>query len=185
MKNTETLLKLFLDRAKDLTPDVEVIRVLKSNTYKIANSNVLVRTASDLGKRYFFGLNYINAEELYNLDNSYFAFICGSIDKVVFIPSEILIKYLPEISHDRNGEYKINFKRNFNLVLKGRNRCLDCSDYLNNWDIVLRENIPITTGASADESIHSVIQGRLIDIGNIRGFLTYSPDKSRIFNKRK
>ncbi len=38
---------------------------------------------------------------------------------------------------------------------------------------------------SPDESLHSVIQGRLIEIGNVRGFQTYSPDKSRKFNKKQ
>lgn len=105
---------------------------MRTNTFNIGNANVLVRTASDLGKRYFFGLNYINAEEVYNLDNSFIAFICGDIEQVIFVPTDILISHLHEISHDRNGEYKINFTRDLFLVLKGRNNKLDCSNYLNN-----------------------------------------------------
>lgn len=112
MKNTEKLLLDFISKAKLLVnAEIEPVKVLRSNTFQVGKANILIRTASDLGKRYFFGLNYINAEEIYNIDNSFFAFICGSIDKAVFIPSEILIKHLPEISHDRNGEYKINFTR--------------------------------------------------------------------------
>jgi hypothetical protein len=38
---------------------------------------------------------------------------------------------------------------------------------------------------SPDESIHNVIEGRLLEIGNIRGYHTYCPDKSKTFNKRK
>ncbi|MBU1937150.1 hypothetical protein KKG05_07085, partial [bacterium] len=34
-------------------------------------------------------------------------------------------------------------------------------------------------------SIHNVIQGRLIEIGNIRGYSTYSPDRSKTFNRVK
>jgi len=38
---------------------------------------------------------------------------------------------------------------------------------------------------TVEESLHSVLQGRLIEIGNIRGFDTYCPDKSRKFNDIK
>ena len=131
------LLLQFLDKAKLLNAEVEPIKVLKTNTSKIGKASILIRTASDLGKRFFFGINYINAEEIYNLDNSFIAFICGSIDQTVFIPADILIKHLPQISHDRNGEYKINFSRDLNLVLKGKRNLLDCSGYINNWDSVL------------------------------------------------
>ena len=75
------LLLQFLDKAKLFNAEVEPIKVLKTNTFKIDKAYILIRTASDLGKRYFFGLNYINAEEIYNLDNSFIAFICGILIK--------------------------------------------------------------------------------------------------------
>jgi hypothetical protein len=31
-------------------------------------------------------------------------------------------------------------------------------------------------------SLHSILEGRLLEIGNIRGFQTYSPDKAKKFN---
>jgi len=37
---------------------------------------------------------------------------------------------------------------------------------------------------TAEESLHSVLQGRLIEIGNIRGFDTYCPDSSKQFNRK-
>ena len=179
------LLLQFLDKAKSLKAEVEPIKVLKSNTFKIERENILIRTATDLGKRYFFGLNYINAEEIYNLDNSFIAFICGNIDQTIFIPSDILIKHLPYISHDRNGEYKINFTRDLYLVLKGKKNLLDCNGYINNWDSVLNSQNLKMDSLNPDESFHNVLQGRLIEIGNIRNYKTYSPDKSKIFNKKK
>ncbi|MFN0159563.1 MAG: hypothetical protein ACKVRP_15985 [Bacteroidota bacterium] len=183
--NSDKLLEGFLDRAKRISPDIELIKVLKSRTYRIGNANILIRTASEGNKTYFFGLNYINAEEIYNLENSFFAFICGSVDKVVFLPADILIKLLPDISHDRNGEYKINFNKDCNLALKGRGNTFDCSGYLNTWGGVLSAENRSQGGVSADESLHNVIQGRLIEIGNIRGYQTYSPDKSKKFNKKQ
>ena len=179
------LLLQFLDKAKLFNAEVEPIKVLKTNTFKIDKAYILIRTASDLGKRYFFGLNYINAEEIYNLDNSFIAFICGNINQTVFIPSDTLIKHLPQISHDRNGEYKINFTRDLNLVLKGKRNLLDCSGYVNNWDSVLSSQNLKTNSLNPDESFHNVLQGRLLEIGNIRNYKTYSPDKSRTFNKKK
>ena len=44
---------------------------------------------------------------------------------------------------------------------------------------------PLETKTTAEESLHSILQGRLIEIGNIRGFQTYCPDKSKKFNERK
>ena len=185
MKNNDSLLNQFLEKAKLLDAEVEPIKVLRSNTFRIGKANILIRVASDLGKRYFFGLNYISAEELSNLDNSFIAFICGSIDKTIFIPSEILINHLSEISHDRNGEYKINFTRDLNLVLRGKGNSLNCSNFINNWDSILSSNNLKMNALNPDESFHNVIQGRLINIGNIRGYKTYSPDKSKTFNKKR
>lgn len=185
MKPQKELIEKFLQKAEDQGISIDPIRVLRTNTFSVGNANVLVRTASDLGQRYFFGLNYINVEEVYNLANSFVAFICGDIEKTVLIPTDVLISHLPEISHDRNGEYKINFTRDLHLVLKGRNRRLDCSTYSNNWDSLVKISSESPTLVKPEESIHNVIQGRLVEIGNIRGYSTYCPDKSRYFNRVK
>jgi len=185
MKSQKELIEKFLHKAETQGISVNPIRVLRTNTYSIGNSNILVRTASDLGKRYFFGLNYINAEEVYNLDNSFVAFICGDTEKTVLVSTDVLISHLPEISHDRNGEYKINFTRDLQLVLKGRNHRLDCSPYINNWSLLTSIAHRDATSVQPEESIHNVIQGRLIDIGNIRGYSTYCPDKSKTFNRKR
>ncbi|HYF02273.1 MAG TPA: hypothetical protein VEC36_02775, partial [Patescibacteria group bacterium] len=118
---SELLANDFLVRARQFNTSLELIKVLKSRTYQIGESNVLIRAASEGNRRYFFGINYITVEEIANLDNPFVAFICGSIDKVVIIPAKILFKHLPQISHDRNGEYKINIDKALNIVLSGRN----------------------------------------------------------------
>ncbi len=183
--NSKNLLSDFLEKAKSLNEEIEPIKILRSNTFKIGNVNVLIRAASDSGKRYFFGLNYINAEEIYNLDNSFIAFICGSLNNIVFMPTDILIKHLPQISHDRNGEYKINFTRDLKLVLKGRGNQHNCSEFINNWGILKDSAFINSKSIDPADSIHSMVQGRLIEIGNIRGFRTYCPDKSKTFNKKR
>ena len=97
-----------------------------------------------------------------------------------------MFKHLPQISHDRNGEYKINIDRDLNIVLSGRNNRIDCSGFINNWNLLLAPPIIKEEAKNTvEESLHSVLQGRLIEIGNIRGYETYCPDKSRIFNDRK
>src|SRR5256885_5148568 len=103
----ESLAKEFLQLAKEFQANVELVKVLKSRTYKIAEANVLIRAATEgRNERYFYGLNYLTVEEMNNLDNPFIAFICGSVEKVLIIPAKVLFKYLPQISHDRNGEYK-------------------------------------------------------------------------------
>jgi len=183
---SELLAIQFLEKAKNFNANIELIKVLKSRTYSIGEANVLVRASSDGNSRYFFGINYLTVEEIANLDNPFVAFICGSIDKVVIIPAKILFKYLPQISHDRNGEYKINIDKNLNIVLAGRNNRLDCTHFINNWNLLLSPpSIKDETKNTVEESLHSVLQGRLIEIGNIRGYETYCPDKSRKFNDVK
>jgi len=104
----------------------------------------------------------------------------------VIIPAKILFKHLPKISHDRNGEYKINIDKALNIVLAGRNNRIDCKHFINNWNLILSPPIIKEEAKNTvEESLHSVLQGRLIEIGNIRGYQTYCPDKSRVFNERK
>ncbi|MGH9802923.1 MAG: hypothetical protein ACRD82_21355, partial [Blastocatellia bacterium] len=180
---TELLAQLFLQRAREMAQNVEPIRVLKARAYKIFEANVLIRAAvASKQNRYFFGLNYIHAEEVANLDSPFFVFICGSIDQVIILPAQVLIDNLPSISHDRNGEYKITFDADCNLVLKGRNSRLDCKPFFNSWSLLANPPKLVGQKSSVEESLHSVIQGRLLEIGNIRSFQTFCPNKSKRFN---
>jgi len=184
--NTDILVNKFLEHAQQFNANVELIKVLKSRTYSIGSSNVLIRAASEGNRRYFFGLNYLTIEEIANLDNPFIAFICGSLSNVILIPAKVLFKHLPQISHDRNGEYKINIDRDLNIVLTGKGNRLDCTQFVNNWQLLLTPQIIIQENKiSVEDSLHSVLQGRLIEIGNIRGFDTYCPNKSWRFNDVK
>ena len=179
----ESLANEFLEVAKKFQTNVELVKVLKSRTYKIAEANVLIRAATE-GKdgRFFYGLNYLTAEEMNNLDNPFIAFICGSVEQTVIIPAKVLFKVLPNISHDRNGEYKISIDRDLNIALLGRGNRLNCAEFINAWGLLLKPYKYSATQNTVEESLHSVIQGRLIEIGNIRGFHTFCPDKSKKFN---
>lgn len=181
--STELLADEFIEKLRKLAPDVDPIKVLRARAYKIPNANFLIRAAT-LGKngRYFFGLNYINAEEVANLENSFFVFICGSTERSLILPSSFLIEKLPYISHDRNGEYKINIDANLQLVLNGRNNRVECTEFINAWNLL--SSPTNTIKSTAEESYHSVLQGRLLEIGNIRGYQTFCPNKSKIFNRK-
>lgn len=186
LSNADLLSLKFLDIAKEFQANVELIRVLKSRTYQIGAANVLIRASSDGNNRYFFGINYITIEEIANLENPFIAFICGSVEKTIIIPAKILFKELHQISHDRNGEYKINIDKNLNIVLAGKGNRLDCNLFINNWNLLLAPPIfENESPKSVEESLHSVLQGRLLEIGNIRGFQTFCPDKSKKFNEKK
>ncbi|HEY0089900.1 MAG TPA: hypothetical protein VGB37_13710 [Candidatus Lokiarchaeia archaeon] len=183
---SDLLASRFLEKAKFFNASIELIKVLKSRTYRIGEANVLVRASSEGNRRYFFGINYITVEEIANLNNPFVAFICGSVEKVVIIPAKILFKHLPQISHDRNGEYKINIDQDLNIVLAGSNNRIDCNGFINNWNLLLEPPIIKEEARNTvEESLHSILQGRLLEIGNIRGYDTYCPDKSKIFNEKK
>ncbi len=180
---TDILCGEFLKNASQITNSVEPIKVLRARAYQIRDSNVLIR-ASILGKnnRYFFGLNYIHVEEMANLDNPFIAFICGSTENLIIFPAKVLFDYLPSISHDRNGEYKISFDKGLNLVLTGKNNRVSCNEFINAWGLITNPAAVLGSKSTAEESLHNVLQGRLLEIGNIRGFQTFCPNKSKTFN---
>lgn len=182
---TELLAQKFLHQLKDLNADIEPVRVLKARAFRIGESHVLIRAASEGNRRYFFGLNYITAEEVANLDNAFFAFICGSLEQTLIVPADVLIMHLPLISHDRNGEYKILIDQNLDIVLTGRGNRLDCSNFINALHLLLSPPKLVGKRNTAEESLHSVVQGRLLEIGNIRGYQTFCPNKSKKFNNRR
>jgi hypothetical protein len=69
--------------------------------------------------------------------------------------------------------------------LSGRGNQFDCKKYINNWKLLLSPpKIKQELKNTVEESLHSILQGRLIEIGNIRGFETYSPNKSKVFNNK-
>jgi len=183
LPSTDLLHQEFLEKVKDIGSEVEPVRVLKARVYKILDSHVLIRSAA-LGKRntYFFGINYITLEEIANLANPFVVFICGLVEKCVIIPAEILFARLPEISHDRNGEYKINLDENGNLILKGRGNRFDGTPYINAWNLLANPPKVVKSEDSVEQSFHTIPQGRLLEIGNIRGFHTFTPNKSKLFN---
>jgi hypothetical protein len=183
LPSTDLQYQNLLEKIREISPEVEPVKVLKSRVYKILDSHILIRAAS-LGARntYFYGINYITIEEIANLDNAFIVFICGSIEKCVVVPAEILFEQLPELSHDRNGEYKINLDADGNIILKGRNNRFDSASYINAWNLFVNPPKATATKNTVEQSFHTILQGRLIEIGNIRGFQTFCPNKSRPFN---
>jgi hypothetical protein len=71
---SEKLVNNFLRKAQEFQTNVELIKVLKSRTFKIAGANVLIRASSEGNRKYFFGINYIAIEEMANLENPFIAF---------------------------------------------------------------------------------------------------------------
>ena len=174
---------------KKVGANEESDRVLKSTTYKIGQSHVMVRAASSLhGGRYFFGVKYTALEALLNLQNPFVAFICGGIDKVVMVPAVELFKHQKRLSTTQAGDYRIHLDSRLNVVLKkgDGDNWIDCKEYVGRWDIFNNPPAMASTVAasSAEDSMHSVLQGRLLAIGKCRGFSTFCPDKKKIFNSQ-
>ncbi len=186
LSTSEWLASQFLEKASLRQTNIELIKVLKSRIYKIGESNVLIRASSEGNRNYFFGINYLTIKEIANLDNPFIAFICGSIERVIILPAKYLFKHLHKISHDRNGEYKITINKNLNIGLSGRNNQLNCQEFINNYELLfLPSNEHAELRNTVEESLHAIIQGRLFEIGNIRGYYTYCPDRCKVFNDKK
>jgi len=56
ISNSDLLAMQFLEKARQFNANVELIKVLKSRTYSIGESNVLIRTASEGNRTLFFRL---------------------------------------------------------------------------------------------------------------------------------
>src|SRR4030081_685234 len=153
-KDADHLMDDFLRHSGPLGGDGEPVKVLRSNTYRIGNSHVLARVAADTGK-YFFGLNYISAEEVANLDNSFVTFVCGDVGSSVIMPMSELMEVLPQISYDRNGEFKINITKDFELALKGRGNRKPLGDFLNKWNALTSPGVAAGEVTPAEQSFHT------------------------------
>ena len=190
-KPHEKLQALFLRKAEERYG--KPVKVLRSATYKIGKAHVLVRTSAKLTSRpstpYFFGFEQTTFEELVNLENPFLALVCGD-DRTLMIPAADILNNIEHMSFEQSrNNYKILVDTNFNLVLK-QGKQLDCQSYIDQWSFF--GNPPpvkgrqITPAAdSSEESLHAVLQGRLIEIGNMRDFHTFCPDKKKTFNSRK
>lgn len=117
-----------------------------------------------------------------NLDNPFIAFVCGDVGSSVIMPMSELMELLPQISHDRNGEFKINITKDFQLALKGRGNRKPLGEFLNKWDAIASPSGAASEVTPAEQSFHTVLQGRLIEIGNDRRLQTYSPNRAKRFN---
>lgn len=191
-KPHEKLQALFLRKAEEMYG--QPVKVLRSTTYKIGKAHVLVRVsaklASNSSRPYFFGLKYTAFEELVNLENPFLALVCGD-DHTVMIPAADILNNIEHISVGQDGNsYKVHVDANFNLALKGQGNRLNCQNYIDQWGFF--GNPPPVEGKqttpaaeSSEESLHAVLQGRLIEIGNMRDFQTFCPDKKKTFNSRK
>lgn len=185
LPSTDLQYQKLLEKLQDISPEVEPVKVLKSRVYKVLDSHILICAASlGVRERYFYGINYITIEEIANLDNPFIVFICGSIENCVIVPAETLFSHLHELSHDRNGEYKINLDSAGNIILKGRNNTFDSTPYRNAWNLLVDSPNITKSKNTIEQSFHSILQGRLIEVGNIRGFQTFCPNKSKLFNGR-
>ena len=164
-------------------------RVLKSTTYKIGRSHAMVRVraAANSSGRYFFGIKYTALGALLKLKNPFVVFICGGVDNVVMVPAVELWNNREHLSTNQEGDFRITLDSGLDVALKGKNHRIDCKEYVNRWDIF--NNPPAKAGvvatSSVEESMHSVLQGRLLAIGKYRGFSTFCPDKKRIFNSQE
>jgi hypothetical protein len=184
LQSTDLQYQALLEKLKKISTDIEPVKVLKSRVYKILESHILIRAASlSVKQRYFYGINYITIEEIANLDNPFIVFICDSIENCIVIPAKVLVSHLHELSHDRNGEYKINLDIEGNIILKGRNNILPCTEYKNAWNLVIDPTSTVTK-STVEQSFHTILQGRLLEVGNLRGFQTFCPNKSKLFNGR-
>ena len=114
-------------------------------------------------------------------------FVCGGPKSILIVPTAV-IAAIKENLATTPEQYKLVISDGQLLFPQwAKEKPLDLRPYLNAFHVFEKDrskekNLPLSE--STKGCGHSEIQGMLLEIGNIRGFETYCPDRSGLFGNR-
>ena len=164
--------------------------VIKDNVYVLNGSHhLLVRSSRFFEDRgyFFFGLTKEVFDNYCELPRSYVGFICGGPECCFIAPAKIVADLRHDLSHNQK-QYKLIVRDGRLHFPRRANRSpMDLTPYRNAF-AGFRSPTPNASKAERSGQVaggrHAVAQGMLLEIGNCRGFATYSPDRSPVFGGR-
>jgi len=181
---------LFMKRVRDHGHEVEPDKVIaRENIYRVdGDRHLLVRTSRFHGSRgiYFFGLTRHIFENFAALPNAVIAFVFSDSSKAVLLPAAWMWEQREKLSAD-GKQFKVEIDKSLQLkLLKEAGKPIDLTPFHEQFTILAVS--PSTTASKSPSKevadTHSELQGMLLEIGNVRGFQTYCPNKSPRFRNR-
>jgi hypothetical protein len=163
--------------------------IARDNVYRVDDTvHLMVRTSRFRAERgvYFFGLTRHIFENFAHLPHAVIAFVFSDTQDAILVPAHWMWQQRERISANAK-QFKLEVNKSLQLkTLKESGKPMDLSPYRNRLDL-LRASSPIA--AAKDESksqsdLHTRLQGMLLEIGNVRGFQTYCPNKSPRFKNK-
>jgi len=182
-----TTIEAFLAKLRDLGHDVERDQIIaRKNVYRVDKEiSLLIRTSRyhEARNTYFFGLTRHILENFAQLPFLVIAFVFSDTREALFVPARWMWGQREKLNANAK-QFKLQVDKSCRAgVLKDTGGPIDLSDFRERYDL-LATAAPVTSTEriAKDEPIgHSDIQGMLLEIGNARGFKTYSADRKPLF----
>jgi hypothetical protein len=179
----------FLGRIRGLGHNVESDTVIaRNNIYRVDKTvHLMVRTSRFHERRgvYFFGLTRRIFENFAQLPNAVVAFVLSDTSTAVLVPAQWMWQQRDKLSGDFK-QLKLEVDKSLRLrVLKQAGEPLDLSLFLERFEhLSMVQPIAPALEPKAIADTHSGLQGMLLEIGNARGYQTYSPNKKPRFKSK-
>jgi hypothetical protein len=181
----DALVRRVRELGHTIEPDTVIAR---ENVYRVdREGSLLVRTSRFHESRevYFFGLTRHNFENFTTLPREVIAFVLSDKQTAIIVPARWLWDQRSKISSDHK-QYKLEIDKSLRLtVLRGAGQSVDLSPFYEQFN-VFEDAFALESAAAPKElsDNHSALQGMLLEIGNVRGFETYCPNRSPRFRSK-
>jgi hypothetical protein len=148
----------------------------------------MIRTSRFHQRRaiYFFGLTRHIFENFAQLPHAIIAFVFADTLEAILVPGGWMWQQRDKISAD-SKQFKLEIDRSFRLrVLKEAGEPIDLAALHERFEILNEppKTAPVKTEPKPVVDQHSELQGMLLEIGNVRGFQTYCPNKAPHFKSK-
>ncbi len=188
MNREPIALNSFLKRMQDKRYQIEPDKVIaRENVYRVNESvHLLVRTSLFHRSRkiYFFGLTRHIFENFAQLPNAFIAFVLGDTLDTLIIPAQWMWQQREQLASNEK-QYKVEIDKSLHMrVFKSTEESIDLAKYLEQFEMLGTSSIVVPAKPEPKKlsSKHAQLQGILLEVGNLRGYQTYSPNKSPRFN---
>jgi hypothetical protein len=179
-----SFLKSIQDKGYQIEPDKVIAR---ENVYRVNESvHLLVRTSRFHQSRriYFFGLTRHIFENFAQLPNAFIAFVFGDTLDALIVPAQWMWEQREKLASNAQ-QYKVEIEKSLHMrVFKGAEEPISLALYHERFELLGTSSalIPLKPEPKKLSNKHAHLQGLLLEIGNMRGYQTYSPNKSPRFN---
>lgn len=188
MNREPIALNAFLKRIREKGYVIEPDKVIaREGIYRVNESvHLLVRTSQFHQSReiYFYGLTRHIFENFAQLPNAFIAFVLGDTLDTLIIPARWMLQHREKLASN-DKQYKVEIDKSLRMRLfKSTEEFINLAVYLEQFESL--DTSPSTIPAKSEpkklSNKHAHLQGILLEIGNLRGYQTYSPNKSPQFN---